>query len=176
MSFAASRQKLMTSSPTMQVTGGDSVEALWSARRRLRWGRQVALVKRQRDGTSCVASASDGGRPSGMVAKRNPSMPPSAAAPRERRRRRWLNSELTNVMWKPLQWRILASFSMGVTCPCAGSGTHTACGLTSASACREPISFTWLVVATTCEVVMGVLNTSEEGIELVFYTVIMAPV
>jgi len=77
---------------------------------------------------SCVASASDSGRPSGMVAKRNPVRPATAAAPRERTRRRWLYSVLTKVTRKPLAWRILASFSIGVMWPCAGNGTQTACG------------------------------------------------
>ncbi|BAS79396.1 Os02g0578000, partial [Oryza sativa Japonica Group] len=69
-----------------------------------------------------------------MVAKRNPGTPATAAAPRERMRRRWLYSVLTNVTWKPLQWSTLASFIIGVTCPCAGNGRHTACGLISSAA------------------------------------------
>ena len=64
---------------------------------------------------SCVASALDAGRPSGMVAKRKPGRPATAAAPRDRTRRRWLYSVLTKVMWKPLQWSALASFTIGVT-------------------------------------------------------------
>jgi hypothetical protein len=62
-----------------------------------------------------------------MAAKRNPgTTPSSAAAPREARRRRWLNSVLTKVTWKPRAWSSLASFSIGVTWPCAGYGTITA--------------------------------------------------
>ena len=75
-----------------------------------------------------MASASDAGRPSGMVAKRNAARPATAAAPRERTRRRWLYSVLTKVTRKPLAWRIFASFSIGVMWPCVGNGTHTACG------------------------------------------------
>ena len=85
---------------------------------------------------SCVASASDSGRPSGMVAKRNDdddAVRPATAAPRERTRRRWLYSVLTKVTRKPLAWRILASFSIGVMWPCVGNGTHTACGCGSGS-------------------------------------------
>ncbi|WVZ85888.1 hypothetical protein U9M48_032746 [Paspalum notatum var. saurae] len=127
ISLAACRVKGMMASPTTQVTGG-APAALRSARRALKCGRQVSSVEWQSEGTSWVASASDGGRPSGMVAKRKPGTPSSARAPRERRRRRWLNSELTKVTWKPRQWRILPSFSIGVTWPCAGNGTSTACG------------------------------------------------
>jgi hypothetical protein len=39
-----------------------------------------------------------------------------------------LNSVLTKVMWKPLECKSLARCIRGVTWPCAGKGTHTACG------------------------------------------------
>jgi hypothetical protein len=96
------------------------------ASRLRKWGGQWCLVAWLRAAGSCVASASDGGRPSGMAAKRNPGRPATAAAPRERTRRRWLYSVLTKVTWKPRLWRTLASFSIGVMWPCAGNGRHTA--------------------------------------------------
>ena len=83
---------------------------------------------------SCVASALDAGRPSGMVAKRKPGRPATAAAPRDRTRRQWLYSVLTKVTWKPLAWRIVASFSIGVMWPCAGNGRHTAWGFSPVAA------------------------------------------
>jgi len=135
-SSAASTVKLITPSETMQVTGGAS-ELLTLARRFLKWGRQVLLVDSQREGISWVTSTSYSGRPSGMVSKRNEGRPLREEAPLDLRRRLWLYSVLTKVMWKPLKWRSFASFSIGFMWPCAGYGMHTAWGLFAVP--KEPI-------------------------------------
>nr|GEV73154.1 pentatricopeptide repeat-containing protein [Tanacetum cinerariifolium] len=64
------------------------------------------------------------GRPSGMDSKRNEENPSRAFKPLDLRRRWWLNSVLTKVMRKPLEWRIFASFSIGLMCPCAGTDSN----------------------------------------------------
>ncbi|BAS88545.1 Os04g0314201 [Oryza sativa Japonica Group] len=122
----------MRPSATRQVTGGDpdagSLSLDSSARR---WPRQFVMVDWHSAGMSCVASSCSpdiAGSPSGMAAKTKPGTPSSAAAPREARRRRWLNSVLTRVTWKPRAWSSLARCSVGVMSPCDGYGTHTACG------------------------------------------------
>ncbi|KAK0599151.1 hypothetical protein LWI29_002805 [Acer saccharum] len=65
------RVKLIIQSDTMQVTGGtfDKHVLLSLERSSLKGAKQVFLVESKREGTSCVASASDGGRPSGIVSK-----------------------------------------------------------------------------------------------------------
>jgi hypothetical protein len=59
-----------------------------------------------------------------------------------------LNSLLTKVTWNPRAWSSTASFSIGVTWPCAGYGTITACGraaavaVVSSAAEKDPIAGT----------------------------------
>uniref|UniRef100_A0A7C9CQG2 Uncharacterized protein n=1 Tax=Opuntia streptacantha TaxID=393608 RepID=A0A7C9CQG2_OPUST len=111
---AASTVKDMVVSDTMQLTGGTSPPALLRRQRSsLKGCSEWRSVETQSSGMSCVASASTGGRPSVMVSNRKEGRPSRAAGPRDRRRRLWLYSLLTKVMWKPLEWRILASLSMG---------------------------------------------------------------
>jgi hypothetical protein len=126
ISLAASTLKLIRLSATTHVT------LCSSASRARKWAGQLCLVAWLMVGGSCVASASDAGRPSEMVANRKSGRPATAPAPRERTRRRWLYSVLTKVMRKLLLWRILASFIIGVMWPCAGNGRHTACGFSPA--------------------------------------------
>lgn len=99
-SAAASRVKLMTPSETMQETGGTlDEEVSFSFRRRFLKGvKQCFFVDSHRDGMSWVASASDSGRPSGIVANRKEGRPSRELGPRDFRRRLWLNSELTKVI------------------------------------------------------------------------------
>ncbi|MFS8006421.1 hypothetical protein Hanom_Chr14g01248991 [Helianthus anomalus] len=63
-----------------------------------------------------------------MVSKRKEGRPHMTLEPSDLRRRWWLNSVLTKVIRKPLEWRILASFSIGLICPCAGKDMTNACG------------------------------------------------
>lgn len=89
--------------------------------------RLVSEVDLHKEGMSWVASRfSGGGRPSGMVSNWKDGWRFSVSRPCDLRRRSWLNSELTKVIWKPLECRILARFSIGLMWPCAGKGTHTA--------------------------------------------------
>jgi hypothetical protein len=45
-----------------------------------------------------------------------------------------LYSELTKVTWRPRACSSLATLSIGVMCPCAGYGRHTACAFFSSAA------------------------------------------
>lgn len=88
-SSAAVRVKLMIPSETMQVTGGTwNAEELLSLERSSRKGaRQLLWVEEQRDGTSWVASTSDGGRPSGMVSNWKVGRPQRELGPLDFKRR-----------------------------------------------------------------------------------------
>nr|GMC50573.1 hypothetical protein PanWU01x14_244710 [Ipomoea batatas] len=99
-SSAASRVKLITPSATMHDTGGtlDAAVSLSRARRPLKGHKQVVAVDAQREAISWVASASEGGRPSGMVSNRNDGRPRRDSGPLDLSRRRWLNSVFTKVM------------------------------------------------------------------------------
>ncbi|GER55531.1 RNA-binding (RRM/RBD/RNP motifs) family protein, partial [Striga asiatica] len=57
--------------------------------------------------------------PSGMARNWKPGRPNKDSGPRARRSLLWLNSVLTKVMKKPLEWRSLASFRTGAMWPCA---------------------------------------------------------
>lgn len=93
----------------------------------LKGSRDVSEVDLHKEGMSWVASRfSGGGRPSGMVSNLKELWWLRVAEPCDLRKRWWLNSVLTKVIWKPLEWRILANFSMGLMWPCAGKGMHTA--------------------------------------------------
>jgi hypothetical protein len=99
-SVAASRVKLMAPSETTQVTGGKLEEAVsFSLERRfVKGARQCFFVEWHREGMSWVASASDSGRPSGMVSNRKEGRPSRELGPRDLRRRLLLNSVLTKVI------------------------------------------------------------------------------
>uniref|UniRef100_A0A0D9YYE3 Uncharacterized protein n=1 Tax=Oryza glumipatula TaxID=40148 RepID=A0A0D9YYE3_9ORYZ len=131
MSLATLCAKLITPSGITQLTGGVPGSLLSRARRAPNAAGPCVRKDVQTVGMSCVTSSlsdSDGGgRPSGMVSNRKSSRPASAPVPRERRRRRWLYSELTKVTWNPLEWSTLARCRRGVTWPCAGYGMSTAC-------------------------------------------------
>ncbi|KAK0599842.1 hypothetical protein LWI29_009136 [Acer saccharum] len=77
------RVKLIIQSDTMQVTGGtfDKHVLLSLERSSLKGAKQVFLVESKREGTSCVASASDGGRPSGIVSKQKEGVPLRESGP-----------------------------------------------------------------------------------------------
>ncbi|KAK3014575.1 hypothetical protein RJ639_008907 [Escallonia herrerae] len=96
-SSAAVRVKLIAPSETTQVTGGtfDEAESLSLERRSLNGAKQFLIAESHREGTSWVASISDGGSPSGIVSNRNEERPLSASGPRDFKRRWWLNSVLT---------------------------------------------------------------------------------
>ncbi|KVI07930.1 hypothetical protein Ccrd_013716 [Cynara cardunculus var. scolymus] len=120
-SLAASRVNTITRSATMQVTGEQDLFSLLI--RLLNGPKQVSSIDLVRDETSWVASRFCGNeRPSGMVSKRKDGRPQRASGPRDRRSRWWLNSVLTKVIMKPLEWRILASLSIGLIWPWAGAG------------------------------------------------------
>ncbi|PON47387.1 hypothetical protein PanWU01x14_244710 [Parasponia andersonii] len=98
-----SRVNDMRASENMQVTGGKTTSSYEAASLSFwtRWrkgARQFLAVESQREGTSWVASASEGGRPSGIVSKRKEGKPCKELWPRDLRRRLWLNSVLTKVM------------------------------------------------------------------------------
>lgn len=94
----------MMQSETMQVTGGTLEEEVLLSldRRSLKGDKQFFLVESQRDGTCWVESASEGGSPSGIVSNRKVGRPLRESGPLDFMRRRWLNSVLTKVIWKPL--------------------------------------------------------------------------
>ena len=131
-SAASTAKQLVVASETTQVTGGHpSRGALSLSKSSLNGAEQFCLTEAQSGGMSCVASWSDGGRPSGMASKEKPGRPLANSAPPDRIKRRWLNSVLTKVMWKPLECRSLANCMVGLTWPCAGNGTQTAWGFWS---------------------------------------------
>lgn len=117
-SWAASRLKFMMPSETTQVTGGEFGEELSFERRPLKGCKQCFLMDWQRDGICWAATlASAGGRPSGIILKRKVGRPLRELGPWDLSRRLWINSVLTKVIWKPLKWRSLASFSIGFMWP-----------------------------------------------------------
>ncbi|CAL5356873.1 unnamed protein product [Camellia sinensis] len=99
-SSAASRVKLMLASETIHVTGGTSGDddGWLSLEIKLEKGtKQFLEVESQREGMSWVESASQGGRPSGMVLKRKSGKPSRELGPLDLRRRLWLYSVLTKI-------------------------------------------------------------------------------
>ncbi|KAI8025442.1 hypothetical protein LOK49_LG02G03043 [Camellia lanceoleosa] len=91
----------MHASETIHVTGGasDDDDAWLSLEIKLEKGtKQFLEVESQREGMSWVESASEGGRPSGMVSKRKSGKPSRELGPLDLRRRLWLYSVLTKVM------------------------------------------------------------------------------
>ncbi|KAK2972535.1 hypothetical protein RJ640_006601 [Escallonia rubra] len=88
-SSAAVRVKLITTSETMQVTGGTFDELLSLKRRSLNGAKQCLLVESQMVRTSGMASVSlsDGGIPSGIISNRKEERPLSEFCPRDLRRR-----------------------------------------------------------------------------------------
>jgi hypothetical protein len=99
-SSAAFMPKLMAPSEITQVTGGTSEDEFNFVRSSLNGAKQFVLVESHKDGTSCVASKSDGGKgkPSGMVSNRKSGRPSTESGPLDRINRLWLNSVLTKVM------------------------------------------------------------------------------
>ncbi|PON43456.1 hypothetical protein PanWU01x14_273950 [Parasponia andersonii] len=98
-----SRVNDMTTSETMQVTGGKTASSSEAAPLSFwtRWRKgtgQFLAVESQRERATWVASASEGGRPSGIVSKRKEGRPCKELWLRDLRRRPWLNSVLTKVM------------------------------------------------------------------------------
>ena len=126
---AALIAKLITPSDTMQVTVGTCGEEFNLATRSKNGAKQFFRTESHRAGTSCVASRSEGGSPSGMVLNRKSGRPLTESGPLDLIKRLWLNSVLTKVMWKPLECKSLANCIMGLTWPCDGYGTQTAWGL-----------------------------------------------
>ncbi|KAI9201547.1 hypothetical protein LWI28_025148 [Acer negundo] len=84
----------------MQVTGGTlDKDVVLSLERSCRNGaKQVFLVDSRRDGTTCVALASDGGRPSGIVSKRKVGVPLRESGPWDLSKRLWLYSVFTKAL------------------------------------------------------------------------------
>nr|GLL48094.1 hypothetical protein PanWU01x14_244710 [Ipomoea trifida] len=109
-SSAAERVKLMTPSETIHDTGGtlDTAVLLSLVSRSLKGPRHVVVVDSHSAGTSWVASASEGGRPSGMASKRKDGKPLRESWPLDLRRRLWLNSVLTKHEKKIMKKRIMA--------------------------------------------------------------------
>ncbi|KAM0018516.1 hypothetical protein Hdeb2414_s0026g00674911 [Helianthus debilis subsp. tardiflorus] len=115
-SLAASSVKPMSKSDTIQVTGEKVTLNL--AIRLLKGCKQFSCVDLHISYTFWVTSVFSGGvRPSGMASNRNVGTLLRASKPCDLTRRRWVNSVLTKVMRKPLEWRILASFIIGLRCP-----------------------------------------------------------
>ena len=91
----------MYPSDKMQVTGGTLEQVVVAALslsflRRSQNGVSIMffMMLSQREGMSWVESASDGGRPSGMVSNLKSGKPSCEFEPRDLRKRLWLNSVL----------------------------------------------------------------------------------
>lgn len=138
ISPVAARVKLVKESEITQLTrGAPELGSFRAVKSCLNGVGQCSLVETQREGMSWFMSVLEGGRPSGMVAKRKSEVPSRAEGPPFLRMRWWLNSVLTKVMKKPLKWRTLARCNMAFMWPWAGNGTQTAWGLVSAMVDRS---------------------------------------
>ncbi|KAJ4965151.1 hypothetical protein NE237_017000 [Protea cynaroides] len=74
----------------------------------------VEFGEKVAEGNYAIASARDGGSPSGIVSNWKSGKPLREPGPLELRSRPWLNSVLSKVMWMPLWWRSFANLSMGL--------------------------------------------------------------